>query len=293
RFLHAEDGFRWLDVDARLVFDGDTIVGITGTLTDNTDRRLATEALLRQDRLLSAVAAATNQLLISTSFASAVGEALANLGEAAAVDRVRIIQNLGCSAEGTPRLEVRYEWAPEPVSEQHFDDEAHERARVALLRRWRAELEAGRPIRCLARALPTLEREIVEGWGIRSVLAVPITIEGQFWGFVGFDDGHQDRIWTDSEISILAAMAGSIGGAIARQQSEQAMRAARRAAERESERLLALHRASAALGSATAEPGVVVAEILRNATELLDADAASLYHWDAEANLLRPVRSWR
>ena len=63
--------------------------------------------------------------------------------------------------------------------------------------------------------------------------------------------------------------------------------------ERESARLLALHRASTALGSATADSGHVVAEILRNATNLLDADGAMLYQWDPTIDKLRCVRSWR
>jgi PAS domain S-box-containing protein len=292
RCLHVQDGFRWIEVYARLVLDGDDIVGTTGTLMDITDRRLATDALLRQDRLLSAVAGATNQLLTSSSFASAVGEALATLGNAVGVDRVRIFQNMDLPEVGAPVVDLRHEWSVERTPERHFVDEDHERARVSLLRRWCTELAAGRPIRRLARALPTLEREVVEGWGMRSVMAVPITIEDNFWGFVGFDDCHTDRIWTDSEVSILAAMAGSIGGAIARQQSEQAMREAQRAAERESERLLALHRASTALGSASADQGQVVAEILRNATDLLDADGALLYQWDSTIERLRCVRSW-
>src|SRR5207244_1808778 len=51
RYRHAEDGFRWVEVYARLILDGDVSAGTTGTLVDITDRRQATEALLRQDKL--------------------------------------------------------------------------------------------------------------------------------------------------------------------------------------------------------------------------------------------------
>src|SRR3954451_19641155 len=65
------------------------------------------------------------------------------------------------------------------------------------------------------------------------------------------------------------------------------------ATDRESERVLALYRASAALTAQTAEPDAVLDEVLRSAVRLLDAGSASLYLWDAAAELLRCVRNWQ
>ena len=63
--------------------------------------------------------------------------------------------------------------------------------------------------------------------------------------------------------------------------------------DRQSERLLALHRASTALTAQTAEPDAVLDEVLPSAVDLLEAGSASLYLWDAEAELLRCVRNWQ
>jgi signal transduction histidine kinase len=63
--------------------------------------------------------------------------------------------------------------------------------------------------------------------------------------------------------------------------------------DRESDRLLALHRASTALTAQTAEPDAVLDEVLRSAVDLLQAGSASLYLWDAEAEILRCVRNWQ
>ena len=56
-------------------------------------------------------------------------------------------------------------------------------------------------------------------------------IEGKFWGFVGFDDCHSERIWTGIEVSILQASAASIGGAMARKCVEDDIRKAKESAE--------------------------------------------------------------
>src|SRR5687767_882045 len=74
--------------------------------------------------------------------------------------------------------------------------------------------------------------------------------------------------------------------------SLDAVPAERRASpDRESERLLALHRASTALTAQTAEPDAVLDEVLRSAVDLLEAGSASLYLWDADAEILRCVRN--
>ena len=71
----------------------------------------------------------------------------------------------------------------------------------------------------------------MESRQVMSLLAIPVLIEGQFWGFVGFDDRHSERIWTGADISILHASVVSIGGAIARKRAEEELRRAKDAAE--------------------------------------------------------------
>jgi GAF domain-containing protein len=68
---------------------------------------------------------------------------------------------------------------------------------------------------------------------------------------------------------------------------------ARYASDRQSERLLALHRASTALTAQTAEPDAVLDEVLHSAVDLLEAGSASVYLWDAEAEMLRCARNWQ
>jgi len=39
--------------------------------------------------------------------------------------------------------------------------------------------------------------------GILSILVVPVFVEDQFWGHIGFDDCHREQIFTEEEESIL------------------------------------------------------------------------------------------
>ena len=60
--------------------------------------------------------------------------------------------------------------------------------------------------------------------------AVPIIVEEEYWGVVGFDDCREVKQRTESEISILKATAACIGSAIQQsrisRQREQAERQA-------------------------------------------------------------------
>ncbi|MBD2185423.1 putative bifunctional diguanylate cyclase/phosphodiesterase, partial [Aerosakkonema funiforme] len=57
-----------------------------------------------------------------------------------------------------------------------------------------------------------------------SQLRVPISIDEQLWGYIGFEDYRQQRQWSSGEESILIAMAASIGGALKRQLAEATIR---------------------------------------------------------------------
>jgi len=41
-------------------------------------------------------------------------------------------------------------------------------------------------------------------------------IDNVYWGFIGFDDMEEDRIWSDNEESTLITMASTIGAVIRR-----------------------------------------------------------------------------
>ena len=77
-------------------------------------------------------------------------------------------------------------------------------------------ISRGRPFKGIVRQFPQSERAILEPQGIVSILIVPIIMEDRLWGFIGFDDCHSERIWTNNEISALQIAAGSIGAAIVR-----------------------------------------------------------------------------
>ncbi|HEY8241742.1 MAG TPA: ATP-binding protein, partial [Kiritimatiellia bacterium] len=154
-----------------------------------------------------------------------IQRALGLLGEAANVDRVYIFENHRHTQTGVYLHSQRYEWVREGVTPQ-IDNPALQNTPYALgLMRLYNLLSAGKSFSGLVREFPEVERRLFEAQDIRSILIVPIFVQDRLWGFIGFDDCHSDRAWSTNEESTLFAMAGSIGGAIARRQTERMLHA--------------------------------------------------------------------
>ena len=59
--------------------------------------------------------------------------------------------------------------------------------------------------------------------GILSLLIVPVFLKNEFWGFVGFNDCHSERLFTNHEVSILRSAALLIANALLRNETNQAI----------------------------------------------------------------------
>ncbi|MCX5903682.1 MAG: PAS domain S-box protein, partial [Proteobacteria bacterium] len=187
---------------------------------DVTERKKTEEEIKRKDSLLTGVAQSTGPLLSQDDLKSAVTTALAAIGRAAEVDRVYVFKNHDDPQTGEHLMSRLYEWAHESVTAQ-IDNPDLQNLPWSNFPGWYEDLSRGTPISGIVRDLPASIRAFLEPEDILSILLVPINIAGTFWGFIGFDDCKKERPWSDSEVSILLTLAGSIGSAMQRHQAEQ------------------------------------------------------------------------
>jgi len=182
--------------------------------------------LARLGHLENGTAKALNILLTDHSFSRASREALSAVGESAEVDRSYLVWfGDGDSSEGG--CGAWHEWVrPDAAADTNyklFEQSLHDR-----FERWLSELGAGRPIQGRASDFPESEFEVLERAGIVSVLAVPVFVEGKFYGFLGLEDWGREREWKESEVSLLYMLAGGLHAArmnhAERQRVEEALR---------------------------------------------------------------------
>ena len=215
----------WISESARAIRnDQGQIIGYEGTVEDITERKRGETELLRRDQLLQGVALASHRLLAATQLDAVIPDVLAILGEAANTDRAYIYEHHPQAQTGAVAMSMRYEWTrpgiPPSITQPHWQDQSYEALGV---QRWYDAFQAHQPIRGLVRHFPPHEQELLGRDDIRSILMVPIFIDQDLWGYIGFDACLSEWEWSTSDESILVAVAASFGGLLKRQQTEQKM----------------------------------------------------------------------
>jgi diguanylate cyclase (GGDEF)-like protein len=192
----------------------------TFIVRDITEQKLVQAELHQRDRLLQAVAEATNYLLVELNYEKAIEKALARLGEAAKVDRVYLFENYSQPMTDEMVVSLRFEWTSyncDP-SQHHWQNLPYDTPN------WYVALSNGHPIRGITPEFPTVEQELLLKSGIQSLLLVPLRLDDTFWGCLGWADCSSQRRWSTHEESTLLTMAASISGARLRQQVEEKIR---------------------------------------------------------------------
>jgi diguanylate cyclase (GGDEF)-like protein/PAS domain S-box-containing protein len=225
--VYRKDGsIIWISECARALLNEDgEIVGYEGTVEDITLRKQVEAELLKRDALLLGVASATHELLTEAVFDKAIKNVLQILGQAAGADRAYIYQNHPHSTTGAVAMSIRHEWTDLDIAPTLLCDHWHDLPYYqAGLGRWYDAFQGGRSFSGITRLMSPAEQAILGRDQIRSIIMVPIQIDQELWGYIGFDDCHSEREWTASEESMLVAIAASIGAAIRRQRTDAQMR---------------------------------------------------------------------
>jgi signal transduction histidine kinase len=189
------------------------------------------ESLQARERLLTASARASRLLLQAPDVRAAIPGVLGLIGEAAHVDRVNLMQT-ATGPNGEPLLVVMSEWTAEGVTSSQpvtTPCSCDERKYAAIC----AELRAGRSV-CFSKTEGPTDSAFsaIEGAGTQSKALVPIFVDGEFTGVVGFDNTRQHRAIDAAELAALETAAGVIGAALHRERLVDDVRREReRAAE--------------------------------------------------------------
>ncbi|MGH9459311.1 MAG: EAL domain-containing protein [Thermoanaerobaculia bacterium] len=250
-------------------------VGRVWSFRDVSERRRWEEALRRRDRILEAVAFASEGFLRTADWHADIDRVLARFGAGTGVDRVQILR---------------------------VDDAEHRR--FSCVRSWTgggwktaAEADALVAER-FATAWPRLsEGEIIQTRGEAgarrtaaekcSVLLVPIAPEGELWGVMEWTDCSPGRIWSNAEIEALRTAADALAAAIQRQKTAAALQASEKRYRLLFERNLAgVYRNT--LDGRVLDCNDACARILGYASreELIGSEAATVYFDTRDRDLL-------
>jgi PAS domain S-box-containing protein len=154
----------------------------------------------------------------------AVDEMLARLGRAAGVSRVYLFENR-VGEDGDLVCDQRHEWVTEGCSSQLANPQlqgwSYERTGNLWLRE---RLAAGDTISGPTSSLPPAFRAVLVEQQIESLLITPVIVEGELWGYLGFDDCAAARRWSSAEEGALRLASSILAAAIERREAEDRLR---------------------------------------------------------------------
>ena len=81
---------------------------------------------------------------------------------------------------------------------------------------WYDTLRDGRVVNAIASDLPPLVYERLKPVGVLSLLFVPVYMQGEYWGYVSYDDCHEASLFSDEEVDILRSSSLLMASALAR-----------------------------------------------------------------------------
>jgi signal transduction histidine kinase len=242
------------------------------------------QSLQQRERLLSASAQVSRLLLSSPDATKVLPDVLQLLGEAAQVDRTAL-----AFAERGPNgeqlLKIKAEWFNEALAGACCEVEECD---VSLPGDFCSMLQAGKSVVFCPDDIAGHDSASIISDKARTSAIVPIMVESEYVGAIGFDDWQRVREFDSSIVSALEIAASLIGAALHRERLLDTVRVEReRAAE---ERLTQLGRANTLLRenlvrlARDPEPHDFVSNILADAIRQMDAAAAYAIGFDPAAN---------
>jgi PAS domain S-box-containing protein len=205
-----------------------TLVDVAGQLAivlanaeTREQRRRAELELRKRDAILEAVSRSAEHVLEQPVLEDALVDLMRVLGEATAATGAWVFENIPAD-DGPPLSLRRAGWFS--TDRPLIDDPRLGHLRPAPhFPRWASLLASGAPVSGRVRDLPPEEREVLQLIGTLTVVAVPIFVDGVWWGLIGFEDSVQERDWSTAETDALRAAAGLVAGAVNRERSERAL----------------------------------------------------------------------
>ncbi len=225
-----------IKIEERLEISGPAELWIEGSLKmlpdrrlqfifkDITERKLNENALLLRDDVLEAVAFAAAQFLSGPEWNTHIDAVLERLGQGLHVSHAYLFEN-HVNVLGEAVTSMRYEW----TAAGQVSDLGNPLYQNSLINRPGYErscrvLTAGQPYIGDVAHFDPAEQEVIEKLGMKAVLDMPVFVNQQWWGTLGFDDMQRPRIWLQPEIDALKVAANIISVAIERQLADSERR---------------------------------------------------------------------
>jgi len=254
-----------------------------GSGVDITDRKKAEETIKARLFYEETVAHCSQMLVESVNLEETLQGVADELLSVVGIDRVFIFENFADPKEGTCTRQI-IEATAEGIEPRINDPKIQHLAYRQLSKELLDKLKSGRPYGGSVEDMSHRDLAAVGSKNAAAMLILPIKIEDQLWGFIGFDDSREERRWKQEDIQLLRTVGSMIGTTIERQQAEKEL-------QRHTRTIEGLYDLSQQINQA-----VNLDDLLGKASALLKDNpgvlAGGIYLLDRQAGCLRLKRAF-
>jgi PAS domain S-box-containing protein len=218
RIVRKDGSIRWVRAYAHPKWDEekDQLVGIYGAVQDMTGRKQVETDLHQREAILDAITISAERLFKAPDWRSEVDAMLERLGKSIHASHAYLFENYQ-KEDGILRTSMTFEWtAPGFVSDLGNPLYIDSYLKEDDLESWYMTMSSGLPYIGDRKHLNDEDYNYIVARDMKALLDVPIYIDGQWWGCIGFDDMVAARDWTNAEVDALRVAANVLAAAIQR-----------------------------------------------------------------------------
>jgi PAS domain S-box-containing protein/putative nucleotidyltransferase with HDIG domain len=203
-------------------------IRINGTISaafaiyrDITERKKAEQALNHRIEFNKLVSSISSRYVMTLDFDEATDFALREIGKFTEADRVVVF----LLKQNEPVFTITNEWCKKGVPPRKSGPKG---TPVSKLPWWMKQIRKKKYVLIRdATKLPkeaVAEKEILDRYKIKSLLAIPLVAFGEFAGFIAFHNVMSTGVWDNGDMALLKVFAELVGNALERKRREDFLR---------------------------------------------------------------------
>lgn len=198
---------------------------INNLIEETAVRKRAQDSAEQKEKILAAIAQSAQLLIETSNWKNKTNEVLALVGKASNASHAYLFQN-DLDENKIPVTSQKYEWVAEgQVAEINNRDYQNVPLYEEPMREWYELMKKGQYFYQDTKQLPPDWANTPSRKQIKTLLDVPIFVNDQWWGVVGFDDMLREAPWSQAEIDTMRIVASILGSVITRQNADEELRA--------------------------------------------------------------------
>ncbi len=187
--------------------------------TEISDKEKTKEKLLQSEKYLSALNQ-SKEVLFTSEKEDTMQQFVEILGAASNASRTYIFFNHS-NEKGDNLMSQKAEYCTPGIKPEIDNPDLRNLSYDDFFKRWLNTLSGGNIIFGKIKNFPEDEKNFLEVQEIKAILVIPIISNGEFFGFIGFDNCVSEREWDDAEQYFLKVAANDLAQFIERNKIQQ------------------------------------------------------------------------